>query len=27
LLIKGVDIDKWNLRMVVGHGNGAVGST
>jgi hypothetical protein len=27
LLIKGVDIGKWNERMIVGHGNGAAGST
>ena len=27
LLIKGVDIRKWNERMTVGHGNRAAGST
>jgi Domain of unknown function (DUF4386) len=26
LLIKGVDIGKWNERMMVGHGNRAAGS-
>ena len=27
LLIKGVDIGKWNERMIVGHGNGTSGAT